>query len=175
MAKAKQFSGTRKSAPKSAKKPARKLTTAAKKPARRPKKAPQPALTSDERRKLLKMRDDSDDVGERAAALWKTRKDVRVSGLTPSKLLSLVAKAKKAQQREQLVRAQMEAKLRPLQDARLVAEDVAYRAMLDLHAQVKVLGRNDPSVLEAFAFLAEHVGRTRDPAPDPAPSPDEKR
>jgi hypothetical protein len=169
MATAKKRAVSRKSAPKSAKKPSRAAAKPANKPARRAKKPAQPTLTTDERRKLLKMRDDSDDVAERAATQWTARRDVRVKDLTPNKLVALVTKAKKAQQREQLVRAQLEAKLRPLQDARLLAEDVAYRALLDLHAQVKVLGRNDPSVLEAFAFLAEHVSGTREAPPEPSP------
>ena len=157
-------------------KPALKKASAVKKsapkPARRKTKAPTPSLDANERRKLLKMRDDSDDVAERAAAQWGAHKDVRVKDLSPSKLLSLVAKAKKALQREQRLRAQLEAKIRPLQDARLIAEDAAYRALLDLHAQVKVLGRKDPGITEASAFLADHVAGTRDAAP--APADDEK-
>ncbi|MFO0563553.1 MAG: hypothetical protein U0269_36350 [Polyangiales bacterium] len=132
------------------------------KPKRAVVKSREPALTTDERRRLLKMRDDSDDVAERAVALWSTWRDVRVRGLSPAKLRSLMVKAKNAAQKEAFTESLWEAKMRPLQDARLRAEDAAYRALLDLHAQVKVLGRNDPAVLEAFSFLAEHVSGTRE-------------
>lgn len=167
-----------KKAAKGAKKPATKAkkgATAKKSAAPKRKKKAIVALTTEERRKLLKLRADSDDVGERAATQWAVRKDVKVSELSPAKLRSLVDKARKAKQREDAVRAQMEAKVRPLQDARLLAEDAAYRAMLDLHAQVKTLGRKDPSVLEAFAFLAEHVGSTREGGREPEPAEEEKK
>lgn len=95
-------------------------------------------------------------------ALWSTWRDVRVRGLSPAKLRSLVVKAKNAAQKEAFTESLWEAKMRPLQDARLRAEDAAYRALLDLHAQVMVLGRNDPVGLEAFAFLADHVSGTRE-------------
>jgi hypothetical protein len=164
---------------------AKKIATRAKRPAKKTKttkaraappkrtvsRAKRPvakALTVDERRKLLKPRSDYDDVIENAVRVWSgEQRVVKVPGLTAPKLATLLRRAQTALAREETVRQRMEARLRPLQDARLRAEDAAVRALLDLNAGVKLYGRNDPRVLEAFAFVSEHLTSARGaPAPD---------
>jgi hypothetical protein len=125
------------------------------------KKTVRPGLSADERRRLLKPRAEYDDVIERAVRVWGTQRTVKVPALTGARLASLLKRAQTAASREEVMRQRFESKLRPLQDARLIAEDAAYRALLDLNAAVKVFARNDPTVLEAFAFLAEYLTSAR--------------
>lgn len=129
------------------------------------------ALTTEERRKLLKPKDQFVDVVERTARALGRRREIRVPGMTTAKLKALTAKAVRAAKREAIVREQFEQKIRPLSDARLIAEDAAYRALLNVYAAVKLYTRADPGVGEEFAFLIEHLTFTREKA-EPAPAPE---
>jgi len=129
------------------------------------------ALTTEERRKLLKPKDQFVEVVERTARALGRRREIRVPGVTTAKLKALTAKAVRAAKREAIVREQFEQKIRPLSDARLLAEDAAYRALLNVYAAVKLYTRADPSVGEEFAFLIEHLTFTREKA-EPAPAPE---
>ena len=166
MAKKQAASKSVKKSAKSAKKSAAKAKAAPKaaKPAskRAPKRAPAKALSTEQRRKLLKMRDQSGDVIETALRAWTETAAMRVPGLTPAKLRSRLAAVKRAADREATLRAKMEAKLRPLVDARMTAEDAAYRGLLDLNAAVKLYARNAPELEARFAFLAEHLRGQRE-------------
>lgn len=126
------------------------------------------ALTTEERRKLLKPKDQFVEVVERTARALGRRREIRVPGVTTAKLKALTAKAVRAAKREAIVREQFEQKIRPLSDARLIAEDAAYRALLNVYAAVKLYARADPGVGEEFAFLVEHLTFTREKA-EPAP------
>jgi hypothetical protein len=155
-------------AQKSAKKPAAKKKIAAKKAPRA--KQPPTLLTTEQRRKLLKPRDDFDDLVERVARTWDTSSSLRVPNLSVSRLLNLLKRAKTAAQREQALREKMERSLRPLYDARLLAEHEVWRAVLDVNAAVKLFARSDPALGETFDFLpaalTTYVG-ARSSAPDP--------
>jgi hypothetical protein len=129
------------------------------------------ALTTEERRKLLKPKDQFVEVVERTARALGRRREIRVPGLTTAKLKALTAKAVRAAKREAIVREQFEQKIRPLSDARLLAEDAAYRALLNVYAAVKLYTRADPGVGEEFAFLIEHLTFTREKA-EPTPAPE---
>jgi hypothetical protein len=155
---------------KKAVKPAKKPSPKAKKPAA--KRAAAPELSAKERQKLLKPRTDYGDVIEKVARAWEADPSLKVPGLTRAKLLTQWRAAKRAGEREDALRAKMEAKLRPLADARRLADDAAYRSLLDVHATVKLFTRTRPSVGEAYAFLAEHLSSVRaegEPEPEPTP------
>ncbi|MDB4931960.1 MAG: hypothetical protein JWM10_4444 [Myxococcaceae bacterium] len=164
-----------KTAAKAAKKPAvkaKKPAVKAKKPA--VKRVAPPELSAKERQKLLKPRTDYGDVIEKVARAWEADPSLKVPGLTRAKLLSQWRAAKRAGEREDALRAKMEAKLRPLADARRLADDSAYRSLLDVHATVKLFTRTRPSVGEAYAFLAEHLTSARpevEPEGEPTPVP----
>lgn len=143
----------------------------AKKKAGSKEKAAVVSLTTEERRKLLKPKDQFVEVVERTARALGRRREIRVPGLTTAKLKGLTAKAVRAAKREAIVREQFERKIRPLSDARLIAEDAAYRALLNVYAAVKLYTRADPGVGEEFAFLIEHLTFTREKA-EPAAAPE---
>ncbi len=122
-----------------------------------PRKTAPPAqqLTAETRRKLLKPRDNYDELVERVARTWETSKAMRVPGLSVARLLRLLKDAKRAKDKEQAMREKLERALRPLGDKRLLAEDKAWRAVLDVNAAVKLYARNDPALAETFAFLTD--------------------
>ncbi len=128
-------------------------------------------LTTDERRKMLKPKDQFVPVVERVVRALAKRREIRVPGMTVGKLKTLTAKAVRAAKREALVREQFERKIRPLSDARLMAEDAAYRALLNVYAAVKLYARADPGVGSEFAFLIEHLTFAREKA-EPAAAPE---
>ena len=167
MAKAKKSAKPAAKTAKSSRKPAKKPT---KKPAA--KREPAPELSAKERQRLLKPRTDYGDVIEKVARAWEADPSLKVPGLTRAKLLTQWRAAKRAGEREDALREKMEARLRPLADARRLADDTAYRSLLDVHASVKLFARSRPSVAEAYGFLADHLTNARpeaDPAKDAEP------
>lgn len=175
--KTKRTPSARRSSPsrgaKAPKKP-QKDATAKRKVAREPKT--EPALTTDARRRLLKPKDQFAEVVEKTTRALRSRREMRVPNMTAAKLESLTAKAVRAAKREAIMREQFEKKIRPLSDARLLAEDAAYRALLDVYAAVKLYARSSPAIGEEFAFLTEHLTFSRErpepvPAPEPTPEP----
>lgn len=155
-------------------KPAAKAAKSTKKPTKKPavKREAAPELSAKERQKLLKPRTDYGDVIEKVARAWEADPSLRVPGLTRAKLLTQWRAAKRAGEREDALREKMEARLRPLADARRLADDTAYRSLLDVHATVKLFARTRPSMSEAYAFLAEHLTNARpeaEPVKDAAP------
>ena len=127
---------------------------AVKKTSRKPVKAPL-VLTTELRRKLLKPRENYDELIERVARMWESTKALRVPGLTVARLRKLVKDAGRAKLKEQAMREKLERALRPLGDGRLLAEDKAWRAVLDVNAAVKLYARNDPALAETFSFLTD--------------------
>ena len=148
---------------------------ATKKPAKKAsRKKPPVALGSDERRKLLKPRESFDELIEQVVRVWGEQRGFRVPGLTMAQMGSLLRKADRAAAREQALRVKFEQRIRPLSDARLIAEDAAWRAVLDVHAAAKLYGRSRPEIAEAFGFVADALsGRATAPAPSPTPATDE--
>lgn len=191
MSKAKATKQTGKAKPgsaaaKSAKPPAANPKAAAAKPAKKPQpaaKKPQPAakkkaptrakgkavrasLSVEAKQRLLKPITGFADLLERLVATWKEHgRVVKVPGLTAAKLASLLRRAEAANKKEEAVRARLEARLRPLSDARLLAEHDAWKAALDLYAMTKAAARTDPGILVPFEFFAEALQRKRS-APD---------
>lgn len=155
----------KKTTKKTAKKTATKKTT--KKVAR--KKAAPTILDPDTRLRLLKPRESFDELIEQVLRVWSEQKGFRVPNVTPARLRSALRKAEKTWAKEHAVRVKLEQKLRPLSDARMIAEDAAWRAVLDVHAAAKLYGRSRPEITEAFAFLANALA-SRTSAPEPEPS-----
>ena len=144
--------------------PAPKKKSAATKPAakksdRKPKKNPQ-QLTADERKKLLRPRDNYDELVERIARTWETHRSLRVPELSVVKLRKLLRDAERAKSKEQALREKLESKLKAAQDSRLVAEDKAWRAVLDVNAAVKLYARKEPSLAETFGFVTDALTST---------------
>jgi hypothetical protein len=148
------FMAAKKKTVRAAKKPAKKAAKngAARRPERR-KKPQGSALSTLERSRLLKPRKEYVSLIEQVLATWKDNPSLRVPGLTRAKLAALLSAAEKASAREQALVRQMEARLRPLADARIMAESELWRALLDTNAQIKVHARTDAAVGRAFGFL----------------------
>lgn len=94
------------------------------------------------------------DVSEVTRA-WDATPGLRIDGLTRKKLLGMKRKSERAHAKEDARARKNEEKLRPLRDARLQADDVLWRAVLDVKAQAEVLARHHPEVGERFAFLVD--------------------
>lgn len=153
------------------KKSARKKKQPAKNaPARRPAKAQPPKMSADERRRKLKPRDNYDELVSSIARALRAHSSVRVPGLTIARLEKLLRDAERAKQRELDARAELERKLAPRVDARIVAEDLLWRAVLDVNASVKPYARRDAAVGDAFAFLTEALSGNRT-SPEPPDEP----
>lgn len=143
-----------KSTPKAAVK-AVKAGASAKSSSKSKKKAPIKALTADDKLRLVKPMDGFTEVADRFAATWRDRPSLKVAGLSPAKLERAIEVAKKAAAKENALRAKFEEKLRPLSDARLLAEHEAWKMVLDAYAVAKALARVDPAVGHAFTFVGE--------------------
>jgi len=113
------------------------------------------ALTTEARRKLLKPRENYDELLEKVARIWSENKSLRVPGLTVARLQKLLKNAERAKTKEAAMREKLERVLRPLYDGRLLAEDEAWRAVLDVNAAVKLHARRNPALAETFGFLTE--------------------
>src|SRR5436190_13860684 len=121
MAKAK----TKKNTPKKSKKP---VVASGRKSARRKSAI---GLTEEQRASLLKPPADYDDaLSSLLDALTTHRGDVRVPDLSAARLRTLARIAARAWEKEDTLRRATDAKLRTLEDARMHAEDAAWRAAL---------------------------------------------
>lgn len=138
-------------APKKSAKPSKK---SAKKSAKKAAKIPT-LLTSEQRRKVLKPREGYEELLEQVARTWENAKSLRVPGLSVARLRKLLRDAERSAEKESAMRDKLERALRPLYDARLLAEEKAWRAVLDVNAAVKLFARSDPSLLDTFAFLVD--------------------
>jgi hypothetical protein len=137
-----------------------------------PKRASRPdpvVLTSEERRRMLKPRENYVEIIERVLRTWDANRELRVPGLTQAGLRKRLAAAQRAAEREQKLREQVERKLRTLADARLVAEHTMWRALLDLHGAAKLFGRTAPSIAQDFAFLTDALTNARAAEPEGEP------
>src|SRR5438309_6063875 len=82
-----------------------------------------PTLSAGERSRLLRPHSNYEELTERSIDTWhKNRDAVRVPGLTPRKLAQLLARAKRAQHREQAEGA----RLQLASDTRLLADHEAW-------------------------------------------------
>ncbi|AKF11546.1 hypothetical protein [Sandaracinus amylolyticus] len=132
-----------------------------------------PRLTDEQRASLLRPPADYDDALGTSASAWEAnRAHLRVPGLSPAKLRALAGRAQRAWERENELRQKYEAKLGALVDARMLAEDEAWRAALDVYDLSKSVGRRLPEVAQAFEFMTGYTskGRRRDAQDDDPPS-----
>ena len=154
---------TKQITPKQTKKTSAKPSKAAKSSPSRSaaKKTPKKLLTVEEKLRLLKPIDGFTEIAARFAATWSAKPTLKVTGLSPAKLLRAIESAKKAAAKEDALRAKLEAKLRPLSDARLVAEHEAWKMVLDSYAVAKALARINPEIGRAFTFVGEAMTNKR--------------
>jgi hypothetical protein len=166
---------TKKVAAKQTKTGSAKSSNAAKSSASRAaaKKPTKKLLSAEEKLRLIKPIDGYTEIADRFAATWKDRPALKVTGLSASKLASAIGSAKKAAAKENALRAKLEEKLRPLTDARLLAEHEAWKMVLDAYAVAKALARVDPEIGHAFSFVGEAMTnkpkKKADQAPEKAP------
>jgi hypothetical protein len=132
----------------------------------RPKAA---GLTDEQRSQLLKPPAAYDDAITSLVDAWSANKSVRLDGLSPAKLGSMLKRAQRAWEREDEQRRKLEAKLRELTDARMLAENAAWRGALDVWDMAKSVGRRRPEVREAFDFMSNYVGGGSRPREEPEP------
>jgi len=136
--------------------PVKKPAALAKKP-----RAAKKALTADARRKLLKPRTDYEQLVEQVAVHWQQNPVLRVPKLTAARLRKLARDALRASTKETSLRAKLERQIETVYDARLLAEDAVWRAVLDVNAAVKLFARSDEKLPERFAFLTDALTSTR--------------
>jgi hypothetical protein len=148
-----------------AKKPAATKPVVAKKPAAK-KPAAKKALTVDARRKLLKPHTDYEKLVEQIAVNWEESRVLKVPSLSAARLRKLAADAQRAVVKETSLRVKLEAKIDAVYDARLLAEDALWRAILDVNAAVKLFARSDETLPERFWFLSDALTGAR-PTADP--------
>jgi hypothetical protein len=159
-----------------AKKPAKKGAASKKTSASRAaKRAPKP-LSAAERQRLLKPADGFTELAERFATAWTSNRGLKVPGLSPAKILTMLGRAKKASAREDALRRKLEEKLRPLQDARLQAEHDAWKMVLDAYAVAKAQARLAPEIGRAFSFMGDALtrrarGKEKPAEPEPQAPP----
>lgn len=151
-------------------------TKGAKKSAAPKKKVTRAALSAEQKQRLLKPLTAFPELVERLASTWQEHgRVIRVPGLTAARLSSLLRRAGAASKKEEATRARLEAKLRPLADARLVAEHEVWKAALDVYAMAKAAARTDPGILTPFDFFAEALQKRRsgDAGSEPKEAPAE--
>jgi len=159
------MANARKSSKKASKKKAAKKSTA---PARKKKGRPaRKVLTSEERSSLLAGREGWEDVADDVTRAMKAR-GLRVEGYSAAKVTSLTARAVKAKQREEELLEKQARALAPVADARRLADDVAWRALLEVLATVRFKARNDPTLLDDFASLIGLMKNEQAPKPSVA-------
>lgn len=124
-------------------------------PRKTTKKTPRKLLSAEEKQRLIKPIDGFAEIAERFADAWADRPTLKVAGMSPAKLARAVEVAKKSLARENALRAKLEEKLRPLSDARLLAEHEAWKMVLDAYAVAKALSRVNPEIGHAFAFVGQ--------------------
>ena len=127
-------------------------------PARR--KAAPARLTTEEKASKLKPGEDLNELIADVLTAWAlVPRKVRVADVSRARLASLGKKAEKASKREADLAAKQAAKLAPLTDARILANDAAYRAALTVKRIADAVGEADASVAEAFAGVNERFRR----------------
>jgi len=149
----------KKSAKKTTKKPAPKKKTS------KPAPASATALTTRDKQKLLKPHRDYPDLVAALIKAWAaSSREVRMADMSPAKLRALFNAAQAADQREQAARTKLEEKLQPLSDRRLMAESAMWKAVLDVNAVARAVGRSNATVASRFEFLTKALTARREAA-----------
>lgn len=118
-------------------------------------KPARPSLSADERNRLLKPRTGADDLGDEIAITWKAERGLRVDGLSANKLQRYVRVSRKCNTKEAALADAQARKMAPIRDARMLADDTLWRALLDLRAAIALRARRDPAIEERFAALLD--------------------
>jgi serine/threonine protein kinase HipA of HipAB toxin-antitoxin module len=144
-------------------------TKSAEKTAKRSGRRAPERLSYEEKLTKLKPGDDLNELVQDILTAWsRVKRQVRVADVSPAKLSSLLAKAGRASRREAELVAAQQAKLAPISDARLVANDAVYRAALKVKRVADAVGATDTNVSDAFASVTERFRRLPAPKDEPA-------
>lgn len=142
-----------------AKKPAKKPAAVAPKK-RASARSTSVALSSADRQSKLKPPDGYDDLVTHVVNAWKTHsRAVRIDGRSAAKLESSKKKAMRARDKEDALREKLEDKLRPLTDARILAEETMWSQVLDVYRVVKAMTPMRPELEDAFRELTDQFAR----------------
>ncbi len=153
----------------SKKRATKKATSSAKKRAKRSSSRAE-VLTTEKRSELLRPPDGYDELVRQFIDTWKEHPSLRVTDLSARKLISLLAKSERAFEKESALQKKMEARMAPVRDARMMAEDAVWRAVLDAYAIAKAQGRRLPELDQAFAFFGDKLGGRPRSTPDDTPA-----
>lgn len=167
-ARKKTSKSTKKTAKKTTKKAAKKSAT--KSPARKRATAAPLVLSIEERQRVPKPREGWQELVDRALDAWKAAPQLKVPGLSLTKLERLGEKAEKAADKERELAAKQARQLRPVSDSRLVKQGDVWRSILELNAAVKYHARQDPTLLQQFSFLTDALRSERSSSEDPPPT-----
>lgn len=150
---------------KSAKRPAKKSKAAAK-PRAKARRAEPVRLTSADRLAKLKPGESLNEFLDDIQTAWVLVKNkVRVPGVTSASLGRKQRDAAKRTKRENDEIAKQAAKLAPLTDARIIANDDAYRDGLKVKRVADAIAETDPAVAEAFATVSDRFRNAPGAAP----------
>jgi len=143
-------------AKKKSKPAAKKQPTSAAKPRARAKKAAPVRLSGADRQAKLKPGDSLNEFLDDIQTAWSLVKNkVRVPGVTLASLARKQRVAAKKTKTESDLIAKQQAKLAPLTDARIIANDDGYRDGLKVKRIADAIAETDPEVAEAFATVNE--------------------
>lgn len=111
---------------------------------------------------LLKPPENYEELAEKAVEAWeRVRSFVRIPGMNPPALSGLLRRARQRQKLEAAIRDRVELTLKRAQQARMQADDAAWRGVLKVWKFVKPYASENEQVKNAFLFLAEALSRPR--------------
>ncbi len=128
-------------------------------------------LSIEQRARLLKPPENAEEVAEQARDLLEAVGRRVPTKVRPSQITRLVATARRAQFKEQRFETKIAEKLAALQDARLVAYDALWRAVLDVNAAANYAERNDVGLRKVFEPLHRGIPGGRPPDGGTGPEP----
>ena len=126
-------------------------------------------LSIEGRAKLLKPPESAEEMAEQAATLLDAAGRRVPARVRPARLRRLVARARRAQELEQKFESRIAEKLAALQDARLIAYDALWRAVLDVNAAAYYAERSDEGLKKMFAPFHAGIPGGRSQRPDAEP------
>ncbi len=111
---------------------------------------------------LLKPPENYEELAEKAVEAWeRVRSFVRIPGMNPGSLSGLLRRARQRQRLEAVIRDRVEITLKHAQQARMQADDAAWRGVLKVWRFVKPYASENEQVKNAFLFLAEALSHPR--------------
>lgn len=129
------------------------MTEAKPKKAKKSKKA-SASLDTSARQRLWKPRENFEEIAERAIKVWQADPSlVKIKGLTPGKLLSMLKRSKRSEDREK----DLTALKKEASDGRLLDAHHAWKGLLDFKAAVNANARLDASLKTSFQELLDFM------------------